>query len=353
LCRVRGRVFRKARRYGQHSYKYCGEVPGVGALKTLKGHYPITRVPGDFIEINLGYKKRDLKEKAYYTMDRHMLKERVVRAHVYTDNEMARIEKEGCQTVIANSLCVSPFSGYRYYLSLKYASEILKGLKILMEAVASDNAQIIAPLNCEPVLNAFKSQAERSPNIYMRPVKDYYPMGMVEILHQRIEMLDGRGMYYPGKEGVLITPVEDLLKIYLYVEEPENVDYKPIMLFDRTDRLFVWVQRDMSLMKLMGVLELDCAQMIVVGDLLNGTSVREPEELKLDDISQVFIMDKYSIDCLRCIECGKCVQVCPVELKHTHSMIVLDEKMGMTPFKTALGCMGCGLCGYFCPGLSL
>jgi len=321
-------------------------------LKTHRGRYTITEIPSEFKEINLGYTGRDLKEQAYYTKYRYELKERVIQSGIYTKSQMDKVEKEGCRVVLANGLCASPFSGYRYYLSIKYSTEILKGLKILMEAVASDNAEIIVPLNRLRVIEAFKKQIERAPNIYMRAIRDYYPMGMVEILHRKINMPQNNMLYYPGQEGVLITPVEDLLKVYLYVEEPENVKFKPLMLFTESEKYFIWAERNMTFSELLEIIKIKNQKLVVVGDLLSGTAATDFDGLKLDDISQVFILDKYTVAPVRCVECGKCVEVCPERLRHTHSMNILGGYKGMMPFNVIDGCIGCGLCGYFCPGFS-
>ncbi len=55
-----------------------------------------------------------------------------------------------------------------------------------------------------------------------------------------------------------------------------------------------------------------------------------------DNTKTIFIFDKQDIKASKCIKCGKCVDICPVEINPLAK--VLDS-----------ACIRCGLCSYVCP----
>src|SRR3989339_453072 len=170
-------------------------------MRTLRGKYFISDINLNFTEINIEEPR---------------------------EGNFDKIEYYGCKKVAGNSLCASPFSGHRYYLSLKFPVQIIKGLKILMDAVASDSADIVAPSNFPEVAEAFRVPVEKSPNIYLVRYKDEYPLYFERKLHKRLYSLSVEEDYFPGKEGVLIASVEKLYRIYQQVEEPYNAGLKYI-----------------------------------------------------------------------------------------------------------------------------
>lgn len=317
-------------------------------MKTLRGRFSISAPPGEFTEIELSVRKPS--KEVYYTLDRGELRERVIKSGVYTKDQVELIEKEGCKNVIGNGLCVSPFSGYKYYLSLKKTNEIIKGLKILMEAVASDSAEIIAPKNNPDVIKSFEKCIVKSPNVYLHALNDYYPLGLLEVLHKKLSYQAGPGDYFPGKEGILIIPIEDLFSIYLQVEEPENSSVKPVMLITEKEKFFIWVEKECKISDFLSAAGVPADGIIVRGDLLRGSVVAEPWKEEIGGTSQVFVVSDTGIKLNKCIGCGRCREVCPVRLRCPHSMAVLRKDRGIIPFEEVDGCVCCGLCGYYCPG---
>jgi Na+-translocating ferredoxin:NAD+ oxidoreductase RnfC subunit len=318
-------------------------------LKSLRGKFFITRVPGEFEEINLGYKHKDQSRNAYYTFDRTELIEKIIESGVYNEEQMKRIQKEGCKSVIGNGCCVSPFSGYKYYLAKNYSLEIIKGLKILMEAIAPDSTYILAPKNQPEITNFLRQHIEKSPNVSMITLNDYYPLGLVEVLYKRLSNYTDSGDYFPGKEEILIIPIEDLLRIYLHVEEPESANFIPVMLITESKNLFIWVDKECKISELLNRVGISENGSIIKGDLLRGRTVTDPQDEEIGDTSQIFVLAEQIFEFNKCICCGKCSRVCPKGLKYAHARASLSGNRGILPYIEVKGCSGCGLCGYFCP----
>lgn len=321
-------------------------------IKSLRGKYRIVKPPVDFREINLGYSEepQNASSKAYFTYDRAELRAKVIESGVYTESEIKIIEKEGCNKVIGNSLASSPFSGYRYYLTQRYAEKIIKGIKILMGAVAADDAEIVVPKNFSNISEACRNYVIKSPNISMVLGPDNYPLGFENILFEKkSELMNGNG-YFSGKEGILITPVDYLLRIYMQVEEAENTRFKPVVIITPGENIFVWAPEELSIAELLKEANINDTGFFLKGDLLWGNSVINPEEETIKDLKRLFIFPESQVELYKCVGCGRCFEVCPAKLNYTHSMAVLDESAGVIPFDKILGCIGCGLCGYFCPG---
>jgi electron transport complex protein RnfC len=322
-------------------------------MRSLRGKFHITDPPVFFEDIKADYSeiKKDFKRN-YYTFDRVEFRERVTESGVYSLMELEKIEAEGCNKVVGSSLCMSPFSGFSYYLSLKFAESILKGLKILMESVAADSAEILVPSNYPGLAEVYKKGVERSPNIFLRMIKDYYPLGFTRILHRSIYGLSKIQEYFPGVGGVLITPVEKLLDIYIQVEEPENSGLKPVAVLSEKKNLVVWARPETKISEVLRLASIEEGTgFIVKEDPLYGKAVVETDKEILRETSRIFVFSDVNINPWKCVKCGRCIQVCPVYLRYPHSMAVLEEKKGIVPFREVKGCSGCGLCGFLCPGL--
>ncbi|MFC2091830.1 hypothetical protein ACFLTD_03570 [Elusimicrobiota bacterium] len=284
-------------------------------------------------------------------MDRHELRKLVIDSGILSEEQISVIEKEGCRVVIANGLCVSPFSGYKYYIISRYADDIIKGLKILKSAVDAEYGEIFVPANNQAIVDRVDSYIKKAPNIFMSKIKDFYPRGLLEIFSVKLKYFSVKSPYYPGKEGVLIVPVEDLLKICFFIEHPESADLSPIVFIADDQKYFLWVKKNTVISELLKRLKIKTQGFIIRGDLIRGQAISHPAQETVGNSSQFFVVSDTGICISECICCGRCNEVCPVNLKTTHSMCILYGKKGVIPFKHIVGCVGCGLCSYFCPGM--
>ncbi|MBN2406856.1 MAG: 4Fe-4S binding protein [Elusimicrobia bacterium] len=323
-------------------------------MRTLRGNYFIASLPEDYQEIDRSISEDSLPKRDYYVFDRSELRKKLLESGIYSSKQIEKIESEGCKKIVGNSLCISPFSGYRYYLAKRFSKQILRGLKIIMNAVAADSADIVVPSNNPGLADVFRKEVERSPNIYMRIVRDAYPLGDNRILHRRLYGLSSADYsgYFPGIEGVLVIPVEELLRLYLAVEDPQYADTKYVSVVSGEKKYFVQIGRSAAICRIIDMLNIGKHEYIIKGDPLSGKAVHDLEHETVADVSQVFAISENPIKPGKCVNCGRCMDVCPVKNRDTHSMIILRSgNKGVLPYAETAGCIGCGLCVFFCPAM--
>lgn len=319
-------------------------------MKSLKGKYFISKMQESYIEIDLVDIEIKRNKKAYYTQNRAELKEKVIESGTYTREAIEIIEKEGCKKIIANGLTISPFSGYRRLLGKKYSSEIIRGIKALVEAVASDSAEVIIDRADNTIFKSYSKYIEKSPNIFLSTVDDRYPLGFPEVLFSRLYRTRLKEGYFPGKEGILIVPVEMLLRIYLQVEEPEFSGMHPVVIISGIKKIFTWAERDEPLKKLLARTGIKPSGYVIKGDLLNGKIIQDISAELVGETFIFFVIKDTGVKMNFCIECGICKQVCTVSISNTRSKLTLEKGLGLVDFVEVNNCLGCSLCNYFCPG---
>ncbi|NLB35165.1 MAG: 4Fe-4S dicluster domain-containing protein [Elusimicrobia bacterium] len=286
----------------------------------------------------------------YYSFRRSELKEAIISAGIFTEEDIQSVESEGCHIVVANALCISPFSGFRYYLLKRFPDEILTGLKILMVAVASYEGEIVAPRNDAAANETLRKAVALAPNVSIRFARDRYPLGIDALLFDRYYNQNKKTrLYHHGKDGIFIVPIEKLLDVYISLEVDVSEKSYPIFTVQNDERLLTWVKQG-NRGKLSKKL-LDQSKMLVRRSLLCGSLVSKPSNLDLKATEVFFLSDKSTLKAQECIGCGICRAECTgFGISNPRSVIRLTSSKGLVLSENLSGCIDCGLCTYFCPG---
>ena len=85
--------------------------------------------------------------------------------------------------------------------------------------------------------------------------------------------------------------------------------------------------------------------LLIAGGAMMGTTIPSDELIVTSDTNCLLIMENKEYEAISCIKCGKCTEVCPVNLIPS---LIMDnpskaKKLGINK------CMNCGLCSYVCP----
>jgi len=80
--------------------------------------------------------------------------------------------------------------------------------------------------------------------------------------------------------------------------------------------------------------------LFIANSLLNGYEIDISKTILTDDIISIGIMKKKKIKEYPCLNCGKCIEYCPVSI---------DIIKCLKNNQTNKNCGNCGICTYICP----
>lgn len=210
---------------------------------------------------------------------------------------------------------------------LEFLDEVARMFAIpkVIIAVKANDCEIIE--ECLEVIGTY-------PNINISLLEDKYLLGRKEFLLKELKICEDEAMCFGVTEFLkiidkvkygrdlltrVITVSGDALKIGCVFQIKKN-----IILKDLLDKI-----RDLMMPP----------YVLIAGNLLNGNVINESLILT-DEVVSIHVMKKKEFKTKKCINCGACVNICPVGVNPHKCMVkkTHDEK-----------CIKCGLCSYVCP----
>lgn len=259
--------------------------------------------------------------------------------------------------IVVNAAECEPYLTCDHRMMLEKTNEIVEGLKIVLKLFPSAKGYIGIEDNKMNAIKVMQEAVKNIPNIEVATVKTKYPQGAEKQLIYAITKREVPSGGLPADAGCIVQNVDTIYEIYNAV-----VNGKPL-----TSRVVT-----------------------VTGDAIKepknirfkiGTSVRElvdfaggfsEEPLKVISGGPMMGMAMYSLDvpsakgtsgvlCLtkkvaeiedesNCINCGKCVHVCPMNLMPTKiATAAALNNLDMFNEFSGRDCIECGCCSFVCP----
>ena len=261
-------------------------------------------------------------------------------------------------TMIINGVECEPYLTSDYRVMLEQADDILSGLKILMKIVGAKKGIIGIEANKPDAIKKIKNLVKNEVNIEVIELKLKYPQGAEK---QLIYAATRRKV--PNKGGlpmdvkVVVQNVGTAISVY------EAVRYKKPLI----DRVITVsgkiVKKPKNIKARIGTLFADLLDFcegttaeigkIISGGPMMGFAVSTLETPMIKGSSGLLLFDKKEAqreaECT-CLRCGRCVDVCPMELVPSliaHS--VRYDDFEMADKYGVMDCIKCGSCAYVCP----
>ena len=237
-------------------------------------------------------------------------------------------------TLIINGIDYEPYEETYSYLISEHTDQILEVIDALIDILDihkcffaikdSDSDNVVTLLN----------QIGTYPNIELKLMKDYYPIGHKDVLIKELVMSSKMN------DGVVYLTVEDAYNIYNVLKRRMPI----------TEKLITIGGNNLNKSKVVNVkIGTRLADIIsdefkiknenydiIVNGLLSGYKVNSLNTIITPSIRSIFIELPNNIKEDRCINCGLCHINCPVKA---------DPRTGINMDK----CLKCGLCNYICP----
>jgi len=226
--------------------------------------------------------------------------------------------------------------------------EILEAIDAIMEIMTIKKAYIAINETNQKVIKRFLKYINTYPNIKIYGLSSGYPNGWERNIVKEIF-----GMSYdktPQELGIVVNNVSTIYAIYEMLKYNRPLTERTITIagdgIKKPANYKVKIGTNFSeiMLKTEGYSNIK-NPVLVAGGAMMGKSLPSDELIVTKDLSTILVLSEPSYQVSPCIKCGKCSEVCPVEL--LPSLIIGCDVVPKNNQVTK--CISCGLCSYVCP----
>ncbi|MDY6820614.1 MAG: electron transport complex subunit RsxC [Deferribacterota bacterium] len=258
-------------------------------------------------------------------------------------------------TFIVNGAECEPYLTGDYRLLVEKSENIIKGALLIKDLLKAENFFVAIEDNKKKAIEIFKN-LEQKYGFQLAVLESKYPQGgekqLIKSVLDRVVPEGG----LPLDIGVVVDNVATVNAVYeaYYLKKP---------LIERTVTVTGAVKEPKNLIVRLGTpikaLIDACggfigdAGKIIMGGPMMGLSVFSLETPVNKATSGIIVQNKSEVvdkKITNCIRCGKCVRVCPMDLKPLlMEQCIIAEQYERLKDLHLFNCIECGCCAYICP----
>lgn len=267
-------------------------------------------------------------------------------------------EDKPIDTVILNGVECEPYLTSDYRLMLERSEDILKGLKIIMKVLGAVKGVIGIEANKPDAIKLFEDLTKSEPNISVVGLKLRYPQGAEKqlIYAATKRKVPNRGGL-PMAVKVVVQNVGTAVAIHEAVRFSKPLIERVIAvtgsIVANPSNINARVGTSFSqLVEFCGGTTAPIGKIISGGPMM-GFAIPNLEAPLIKGSSGLVLLNKSEAHILEertCLRCGRCVDVCPMNLFPSLIAQAVKAKDFETADKAGMtDCMKCGSCAYVCP----
>lgn len=260
-------------------------------------------------------------------------------------------------TLIINAAECEPYLNNDNRLLQEYSHDIIEGIKILLYITGAANAIIGIEENKPLAIKAIKSVIAQEGNISVSILKTKYPQGGEKHLIKAITGKELPMKKLPSFIGITVTNVGTVKAIYDGIVKGEALTKRVITVsgggVEEPKNLLVRIGTPFA--EILKFCEFDPEKTIrlIVGGPLMGFAQESTEHSVIKGTTGLLALTKKEIrreEQENCISCGKCVDVCPMNLMPViFERNLFTNKLYKNIEYNLSECIECGACTYICP----
>jgi electron transport complex protein RnfC len=266
-------------------------------------------------------------------------------------------EGKNIDHVILNGCECEPYLTRDFRLMIEKPFEVLSGLNLIMIALGVKSGSVGIEDNKPEAIKILQSAAIDFPNINIEIVKTKYPQGAEKMLIKAVLGRDVPAGKLPLDVGVVIQNIGTAVAIHEAIVDGMPLINAPLtvsgMGINKPKNLCVPVGTPLSdVLDYCGGVN-EKAVKIIVGGPMMGMAQYDFSVPVMKATSGILVLTKEEVNNHEetpCLKCGKCVDVCPLELMPTKlARFSQLEKLEEAEKLDITVCMECGTCAYTCP----
>lgn len=251
----------------------------------------------------------------------------------YENKLIASKLKSSCKLLVVNAMDIEPYQFNNNYLVQDKVDDLLSTIDLLSNKFNVVSYFLLNKFD-DNNIDAVKKVIKKYPNIIFKVINDVFPFTTNQCV--------ARKYFKEYKyEDILFLDSFALNKIYVALKEglPVSERYITLILDDATRVAVINAKYGTNLKHILeDVAKFDLINKdIYLNNFMRKVKCNNIESLVVsDNVKTIFVMEHDETRSSKCIKCGKCVDICPVDINP------LAKKLDAA-------CIRCGLCNYVCP----
>ena len=263
------------------------------------------------------------------------------------------IKLEKIDTFIINGMESEPYLTVDYLLMKNYAKEICRGIKVAEKVLRPRHMVIAISEKNKELVSVFERMArEVNIDLQIKILSADYPQGSEILL---IDKITGKKIQ-KGKltieKGVIVSNVGTIKAIYdaFFNGKPLIERIVTISGEEVPNAGNYKIRIGTPLVHIVDSLNITKTDKIIFGGSMMGNKVKEPSTPIIKGTSGVIFLNEEKIESKNCISCGKCVEVCPMNLIPFEFSKYYEKGRYVKMLNANIfNCIECGACEYVCP----
>lgn len=264
---------------------------------------------------------------------------RVINADNASELLIELFKENSFSKILINCIEDEPYIATKTFLVKNYSQEILETLSFLGRIFRTEENRIVLKNNDRDNIDGITNVLGTYPEISLTVVPDLYPIGNKDILKNHLNI------DYPN---TLILSPANIIACYNIIKKNKLITEKYITFTGEAivNPIVINAKIGSSVKKIINenIEFINNADVdYVVNGLMCGKVLNIDELVVTNDLEGIIINFKKDYHEGECINCGKCSQVCPVNIDPN---LIFNKNKKLVDREK---CIQCGLCSYICP----
>ena len=257
------------------------------------------------------------------------------------------------EAILLNGCECEPFLTADHRVLLEFADDILYGLKAMMKTVDAEKGIIVIEDNKPDAVALMEEKTADCDNLQVVVAKTKYPQGAEKMLIKRVMGRQVPRGGLPADVGVVVSNIST-------VKAVSDAIQKGMPLIERVASVTgVKIKNPGNYIVKIGTNVKDLIDycggvtdddvMIKMGGPMMGFALPDLNVPMMKGSNGIIAIDTDQTQEVACIKCGRCMDVCPMELSPLYFAKLADEQdwVGMRD-RNVMDCVECRCCDYIC-----